>query len=1037
MADKDKKIEILDKEESQEAKMRHAFDVAQEQKKYNVPTTLPDSGIDLLDSEEGFIVGARGYATMQIETDKHMITIANTGGGKGRGVAIPNMLNHRGSLFSIEIGGTGYKATHNYRRSVLGQDVYLIDPLGAIQGSKSACFNVLDTVDPENPRFVTEMKQIADSLLKHPKGKEPSDPYFESTPRELLLALLIHVKTSSSIAEEDRHLPKVAELISSYGGEEWEELMNSFATNTGKYRASFNKAGNYFHGVNDENTRSIISSISNSALSFVEDPAFAEILKTSSFDLKNFRESKTSLYIVLPEIEDFQTNSAFFRMLTERAFVACPNLGDGGRSFTHDDRALFMLDEFTQLGKLDVIDTGMQTARQKGITIWALFQDIGRLEKLYSKEIAGSFLGAAGVVQVFDVGDERTKEYVSSRVGNNLVMIPTVQHSISNTDGENTTWSEAISLGTNSSRSKANTRGESETWSTALGDSTAFTKTSGYQGGQNGGSNWSNSRTDTYSRTDTKGGGRSNSETDTETLGDSKQNTDTKGGGASSQKGETYSVSFTPQKMPKMEPSEVESYLGTDNQQIIFVRSQGQVRYLLDFRANYDQIPYLNARAVGPGDDVFPAPLFLPPQHQKLLPSPKTALNSASSLFVVERPALVKLLPFSKAAKGAKVKVPASGDVIDYKETRRTGVKTSLNQRLKMRLMNFWGTPIDVVGRGDKARQSLGIDNDLKFMQQYVQTEYAAAMAYQTYCRESFAPAWNKYSFSSNRLKERQRHLNALKSATEREEQSLESLEDNLNRYRSQIDAYFVTDTQSTADAYARKLTALVALKEQWPEMRTPTQPNEKDIDGEIVPDINDDYIRQTLSQRGRLTQPVSIPKLGSNLLEVTRDPTEAPKVSDYIALDKSLELDKKDHPNGVASFYAQLLTTLEKDYASIKSFEGNPKDENGRIRRGFDELEKFNSALDSFDRSLNRTVENLKEKRERLEAQQRTLIEIDKAVLVMKKKEYNEFLEKPVWKQLEKAGQEPLPRDRSVIPKEISEEAQAVFRKQIPKPKV
>lgn len=145
----------------------------------------------------------------------------------------------------------------------------------------------------------------------------------------------------------------------------------------------------------------------------------------------------------------------------------------------------------------------------------------------------------------------------------------------------------------------------------------------------------------------------------------------------------------------------------------------------------------------------------------------------------------------------------------------------------------------------------------------------------------------------------------------------------------------------------------------------------------------------------------------------------------------------KKDHPNGIATFYAQLLSTLEKDYSSIKSFEGNPKDENDRIRRGFDELEKFNSALDGFERSLNRTVESLKEKRERLEAQQRVLIEVDKAVLVMKKKEYNEFLEKPVWKQLEKAGQEPLPRDCSVIPKEISEEAQAVFRKQIPKPKV
>ncbi len=1036
MSDKKTKIEILDKEEDKQDKMRHAFDVAQEQKKYNVPTTLPESGVDLLDSESGFIVGARGFATMQIETDKHMITIANTGGGKGRAVAIPNMLNHNGSLFSIEIGGTGYKQTHNYRRSVLGQDVHLIDPLGAIKGEKSACFNVLDTVDPHDPRFITEMKQIADSLLKHPKGKEPNDPYFENTPRELLLSLLIHVKTSDSISDEDRHLPKVAELIASYGSEEWDELMHAFASDTGRYRASFNKAGNYFHGVNDENTRSIISSISNSALSFVEDPAFAEILKTSSFDLNNFREKKTSLYIVLPEIEDFKTNSAFFRMLTERAFVACPNLGDGGRSFTHDDRALFMLDEFTQLGKLDVIDTGMQTARQKGITIWALFQDIGRLEALYGKEIAGSFLGAAGVVQVFDVGDERTKEYVSNRVGNNLVMIPTVQHSITDTDGKNTTWSEAISLGTNRSQSKAHTTGTSETWSTAIGESTAFTKTSGYQGGQNGGHNWSNSRTDTYSRTDTKGGGRSNSDTDTNTEGTSEQNTNTQGGGASSQRGETYSVSFTPQKMPKMEPAEVENYLGTDNQQIIFVRSQGQVRYLLDFRSNYDQIPYLNARAYGPGDDVFPAPLFLPPQHTKLLPSPRKALQMAANVFVVERPEKVTVKPFSKIANGAQITVPDSNEVVTYKENRRTGVGTNLRQRIKIRAMNFWGSQIDTTGKGDKARKSLGINNDIEALRSYVRTEYLAAMAYQGYCRESYAPSWNSYSFQVNRIKERQRHLNALKSQTESEESSLETLEGNLDSYRSHIDSYFRTDTKGTADAYARKLTALVALKEQWPEMRTPTQPNEKDID-DNAPDLDKDHIRGVLSERSRISQPVSIPKLGSSLLEVHRDPASSPKVSDYVAKNASMDLDKKDHKNRIAAHYTDVLTTLEDDYRNVRHFVENPQLEDGRIRRGFDELEKFNEALDSFERSLNRTVERLREKRERLEAQQRILIEVDKAVLVMKKEEYNDFLAQPVWKQLEDAGTSPLPRDKSVVPAELSEDARDVFRKRIPKPKM
>lgn len=168
-----------------------------------------------------------------------------------------------------------------------------------------------------------------------------------------------------------------------------------------------------------------------------------------------------------------------------------------------------------------------------------------------------------------------------------------------------------------------------------------------------------------------------------------------------------------------------------------------------------------------------------------------------------------------------------------------------------------------------------------------------------------------------------------------------------------------------------------------------------------------------------------------------TRDPASSPKVSDYVAKNASMDLDKKDHKNGIAAHYTDVLTTLEGDYRNVCHFVENPQLEDGRIRRGFEELEKFNEALDSFERSLNRTVERLREKRERLEAQQRTLIEVDKAVLVMKKEEYNEFLAQPVWKQLEDAGTSPLPRDKSVVPAELSEDARDVFRKRIPKPKM
>ena len=102
------------------------------------------------------------------------------------------------------------------------------------------------------------------------------------------------------------------------------------------------------------------------------------MLKTSSFNLNDLRNEKISIYVVMPGTEYFSSNAAFLRSFLDMAFLTIPNSGDGGKNYTHNDRILFLLDEFTQLGRLDCVDDGMQTARQKGIVLHSLFQDIGR-----------------------------------------------------------------------------------------------------------------------------------------------------------------------------------------------------------------------------------------------------------------------------------------------------------------------------------------------------------------------------------------------------------------------------------------------------------------------------------------------------------------------------------------------------------------------------------------------------------------------------------------------------------------------------------
>ncbi|MEJ0023762.1 MAG: type IV secretory system conjugative DNA transfer family protein [Alphaproteobacteria bacterium] len=65
------------------------------------------------------------------DQDRHLLTIAPTGAGKGRGVIIPNLLRFEGSAIVIDPKGETWHVTARRRRE-MGQQVYLLDPFGAV-----------------------------------------------------------------------------------------------------------------------------------------------------------------------------------------------------------------------------------------------------------------------------------------------------------------------------------------------------------------------------------------------------------------------------------------------------------------------------------------------------------------------------------------------------------------------------------------------------------------------------------------------------------------------------------------------------------------------------------------------------------------------------------------------------------------------------------------------------------------------------------------------------------------------------------------
>src|SRR5438309_6506 len=70
---------------------------------------------------------SRADQPMLYDSDAHLITVAPTRSGKGRGVIVPNLLHYAGPAVVLDPKGENYQVTARRRRE-MGQTVVKLDP---------------------------------------------------------------------------------------------------------------------------------------------------------------------------------------------------------------------------------------------------------------------------------------------------------------------------------------------------------------------------------------------------------------------------------------------------------------------------------------------------------------------------------------------------------------------------------------------------------------------------------------------------------------------------------------------------------------------------------------------------------------------------------------------------------------------------------------------------------------------------------------------------------------------------------------------
>lgn len=339
-----------------------------------------------------------------IKTERHAITFAGSGSGKGAAVLIPNAKLWPHNLLVIDPKGEVAKATAK-DRAAKGQNVCVVDPWEQSGVNKKflASFNPLDALDPESLDIKEDIDIISDGIVKR---DNPESSHWDDGAQAIISGLIGFVLLRAD--RERKNLLEVRDIIRDPDAfaKSIEEMKNmpecGGVCQTGA-SAAYAKEGGYFVSNAEKNTR------------WLDSQRMKKCLVETTFSMADLKRGKMSLYLVLPA-KQLKNHGRFLRLFIRCAISEMMNpMPDGSEK---GEECLFLLDEFFAIGFVQEILVSVGLMRSMGLKLWPVLQDLGQLEKLYGREGVQTFFSNTDVQQFFGIMDALTLDHISKTTGN-------------------------------------------------------------------------------------------------------------------------------------------------------------------------------------------------------------------------------------------------------------------------------------------------------------------------------------------------------------------------------------------------------------------------------------------------------------------------------------------------------------------------------------------------------------------------------------------------------------------------------------------
>ena len=339
----------------------------------------------------GIVIGKFGNKLIRLGGQQFVILAAPTRSGKGVGVVIPNLLDYQESVVVLDIKQENFDLTSGWRASQ-GHEIFLFNPFA--EDRRSHRWNPLSYVSNDPAFRISDIQAIAAMLYP---DADASQKFWVSQARNAFMALALYLferfdaQATDNILGESLQFPTlgaVYRLSSGDGNSELKPFLRALSQQP--FLSSHAKTA--FAGMlsqADETFASILGTFKEPLNAFIN-PILDAATSANDFLLTDVRKKLMTIYIGIQPNKLAESRliiNLFFSQLINQNTKELPQ---NNKALKH--QCLLLMDEFTSIGKVDIIASAVSYMAGYNIRLLPIIQSMAQLDATYGKDISRTII---------------------------------------------------------------------------------------------------------------------------------------------------------------------------------------------------------------------------------------------------------------------------------------------------------------------------------------------------------------------------------------------------------------------------------------------------------------------------------------------------------------------------------------------------------------------------------------------------------------------------------------------------------------------